>query len=253
MRCSRSAPRWYGTTTTSTWGTSAKAPAILRLVRSCSRRCRRFGKCRRGRISVTSVASSWNRDDVASEAAFDVPIVALLDVQGDPGEISERDPLVDQHVGAVGIARRVHRSHFERLDPAGVPSGLEDRAIEVLDQDQRDVTPARGELHPMVMGRIGGVAVRADDDHADVRQIAERSRRARTTHASVGAGRGTARRRASGRSPSPVAASRRARADSVRSPGRVVRHRGWRRAGSAAQRPSTRPRAPGRGRRDATP
>ena len=89
---------------------------------------------------------------VASEAPLDVPIVALLDVQGDPGEISERDPLVDQHVGAVGIARRVHRSHFERLDPAGVPSGLEDRAIEVLDQDQRDVTPARGELHPMVMG-----------------------------------------------------------------------------------------------------
>ena len=63
----RAAPRWYGTTTTSTWGTSAKAPAILRLVRSCSRRCRRFGKCRRGRTSVTSVASSWT-ENVASEA-----------------------------------------------------------------------------------------------------------------------------------------------------------------------------------------
>src|SRR5207247_5333392 len=63
---------------------------------------------------------------------------------------------------------------LERLDPPRVPRRLEGRPVQVLDQDQRDVTPARGELQAMVLGRIGGGAMRANDDHADVRQIAER-------------------------------------------------------------------------------
>ena len=75
--------------------------------------------------------------------------------------------------------------------PAGVPSGLEESRDRGPRPGQRDVTPARGELHPMVMGRIGGVAVRADDDHADVRQIAERLGEP-GLRSTVGAGRGTA-------------------------------------------------------------
>src|SRR3954451_14273867 len=111
--------------------------------------------------------------DVAPEAPFDVPVVALLDVQRDPCKVAVGHPAVDQRGRSVRIARGVDAAHDRRVDPIGVVRRLEDSAVEVLDKHDRDVALPRQHLDAAVPNVVADAAVIADDDDADVRDVAK--------------------------------------------------------------------------------
>ena len=112
--------------------------------------------------------------DVATHCPGDVPIEALVEVEGDTQGMSDVPPLFRQDLGSVRVDAGVQRPDVKRLDRPGVPDRLKDASVQAIDQDDGHVARAGDDPDPLRLGALALTAVVAHDHHAHIVQVAER-------------------------------------------------------------------------------
>ena len=80
--------------------------------------------------------------DVLCDGPRDVPVEALLDVQGHAQDVADLTPLFGQVLGAMGIHGCMERPDVGRLDRSRVADGLQHAPVDLVDQDDRHVVDA---------------------------------------------------------------------------------------------------------------
>ena len=80
--------------------------------------------------------------DVLGDGPSDVPIEALLDVQGNAKDVADLAPLFGKVLGAMRVDGCVERPDVGRLDRSRVADGLQDAPVDLVHQDDRHVMDA---------------------------------------------------------------------------------------------------------------